>query len=98
MNNSVKNSSKIVVADTKEAFIQSVEKALAQGYLPVEEYVVKNNHYIGKFTKDIDNTSLISVEAAMKALEQPMIVVNRQPVVRSSTKNTPAKTTRKRKV
>lgn len=72
------NKSKIVVADTKEAFIQSVEKALAQGYLPMEEYEVKNNYYIGKFTKDMDSESSISIEAAMKALEQPMIKVVRQ--------------------
>lgn len=82
------NKSKIVVADTKEAFIQSVEKALAQGYLPVQEYEVKNNYYIGKFTKDKDSESSISVEAAMKALEQPMIEV-----VRNSSSRT-----RKRKV
>ena len=93
MNNSVKNSSKILVADTKEAFTQAVDKALANGYLPVEEYEVKNNYYIGKFVLSDDNTSSISVEAAMKALEQPMIEV-----VRSSTKNTSSSRTRKRKV
>lgn len=87
------NKSKIVVADTKEAFTQAVDKALAQGYLPTEEYTMNGAYYIGKFTKDKDSESSISVEAAMKALEQPMIVVNRQPVVRN-----PAKTTRKRKV
>lgn len=82
------NKSKIVVADTKEAFIQSVEKALAKGYVPEEEYEVKNNYYIGKFTKDKDRESSISVEAAVKALEQPMIEVVRGRV----------NTTRKRKV
>lgn len=86
------NKSKIVVADTKEAFIKSVNKALAQGYLPLEEYEVKNNYYIGKFTKDKDSESSISVEAAMKALEQPIIEV-----VRSSTKNTHSPRTQKRK-
>lgn len=84
------NKAKIVVADNKESFIQAVDKALAQGYLPVEEYAMNCTYYIGKFVLSDDNTSSISVEAAMKALEQPMIVVNRQPVVRN--------TTRKRKV
>lgn len=79
--------SKIIVADTKEAFTQAVEKALANGYLPVEEYVQGvGGYYIGKFTKDKYSESSISVEAAMKALEQPMIEVVR------------TKTTRKRKV
>lgn len=71
------NKSKIIVADTKEAFTQAVEKALANGYLPVEEYEVKNSYYIGKFTKDKDSESSISIEAAMKALEQPTIEVVR---------------------
>lgn len=85
--------SKIVVADTKESFIQAVDKALSQGYLPLEEYVMNGAYYIGKFVLSSDNTYSVSIEAAMKAIDQPMIIVNRQPVVRN-----PAKTTRKRKV
>ena len=78
MTNSVKNSSKIVVADTKEAFIQAVEKALAEGYLPVEEYSVnESGYYIGKFSLDKESESIISKEMAMKAIEQPMINVVR---------------------
>ncbi|MNR35041.1 hypothetical protein D3C85_1528610 [compost metagenome] len=73
------NKTKIVVADTKEAFIQAVEKALAVGYLPTEEYSVKDNYYIGKFSLDKDSESSVSKEAAMKAIEQPAITVIRQP-------------------
>lgn len=74
------NKTKIVVADTKEAFTQAVEKALAAGYLPTEEYSVnEGGYYIGKFSRDKDSESSVSKEAAMKAIEQPMINVIRQP-------------------
>lgn len=71
------NKYKIIVADTKEAFTQAVDKALANGYLPTEEYAMNNTYYIGKFSLDKDSESSISVEAAMKALEQSMIEVVR---------------------
>lgn len=74
------NKSKVVVADTKESFIQAVEKALSQGYLPTEEYVVKDGYYVGKFSLDeesVEASSTISKEAAMKAIEQPIISVVR---------------------
>lgn len=72
------NKTKIVVADTKEAFIQAVEKALAQGYFPAEEYSVNDSgYYIGKFSIDPDSESSISKEMAMKAIEQPIITVVR---------------------
>lgn len=69
------NQNKIIVTDSKESFLEAVEKALADGYLPVEEYSTNEGYYIGKFSLDPETS--VTKEEAMKNLERAVIKTTR---------------------